>query len=494
MMKKKKAQHLSHGIFAFFILLSFFGALALLENQGSLITSFAVKEVSADNPVTATLGIGIPFSFRWQGQEYTLKASAISPGEGKIKLEVSKGSVSSILPTTTTATRSTTPTTSPTRTTTTSPTTSTRTSTSTRTATTTTSTRTAPTTTLAKCRDKIDNDRDGKIDYPADPGCTSLADNDETDVSAATTTSTRTTATTTTSPIRTTTTSTVTGRATSSLKKLGDLELLMAGGVNFDLNGDGTEDVSFTLLEVPSSRQAIMEIKVITETDEGISSDELLAEGVIPTGNTGEVIYSNDLIDINEILDEEGLPTSSYEVTYYFNEIGKRIPFSFPCNPEEKELGNIFAGITEQVKAVYSYDPIEGWLVWNPDTGAANSFDEKISEVFGEDAAEVKFFYGFLIVLNEPAELKIACMPSEAESIALEAGWNLFALRGFEEKTLGEVIAESANLGEANEFKGGKFQKAAKLKELKLQPGKAYWVNAKAPAALSNPAFKGGKK
>jgi hypothetical protein len=32
------------------------------------------------------------------------------------------------------------------------------------------------------CSDGIDNDADGKIDFPADPGCTSSTDNDETDV------------------------------------------------------------------------------------------------------------------------------------------------------------------------------------------------------------------------------------------------------------------------------------------------------------------------
>ncbi len=32
-----------------------------------------------------------------------------------------------------------------------------------------------------QCADEIDNDGDGKIDYPADPGCTSLTDDDETD-------------------------------------------------------------------------------------------------------------------------------------------------------------------------------------------------------------------------------------------------------------------------------------------------------------------------
>jgi hypothetical protein len=32
-----------------------------------------------------------------------------------------------------------------------------------------------------QCRDQIDNDGDGKIDYPADPGCVNRNDNDETD-------------------------------------------------------------------------------------------------------------------------------------------------------------------------------------------------------------------------------------------------------------------------------------------------------------------------
>lgn len=32
-----------------------------------------------------------------------------------------------------------------------------------------------------QCEDAVDNDGDGKIDYPADPGCTALTDNDETD-------------------------------------------------------------------------------------------------------------------------------------------------------------------------------------------------------------------------------------------------------------------------------------------------------------------------
>lgn len=33
----------------------------------------------------------------------------------------------------------------------------------------------------AQCNDNLDNDNDGKIDFPADPGCSSLEDNDETD-------------------------------------------------------------------------------------------------------------------------------------------------------------------------------------------------------------------------------------------------------------------------------------------------------------------------
>ncbi|NVB83105.1 MAG: hypothetical protein HOV81_32300 [Kofleriaceae bacterium] len=34
---------------------------------------------------------------------------------------------------------------------------------------------------LSKCVDNIDNDGDGKMDYPLDPGCSSISDNDETD-------------------------------------------------------------------------------------------------------------------------------------------------------------------------------------------------------------------------------------------------------------------------------------------------------------------------
>ncbi|MGI9099781.1 MAG: hypothetical protein ACR2H2_15045 [Solirubrobacteraceae bacterium] len=37
---------------------------------------------------------------------------------------------------------------------------------------------------LALCADGADNDADGKVDYPADPGCLSTADNDETDPQA----------------------------------------------------------------------------------------------------------------------------------------------------------------------------------------------------------------------------------------------------------------------------------------------------------------------
>jgi len=33
----------------------------------------------------------------------------------------------------------------------------------------------------SQCSDTIDNDSDGLIDYPNDPGCTSAEDNDETD-------------------------------------------------------------------------------------------------------------------------------------------------------------------------------------------------------------------------------------------------------------------------------------------------------------------------
>lgn len=43
------------------------------------------------------------------------------------------------------------------------------------------------TTTLPQCSDGIDNDGDGKIDYPADPGCSSPQDNDETNTTSHTT-------------------------------------------------------------------------------------------------------------------------------------------------------------------------------------------------------------------------------------------------------------------------------------------------------------------
>ncbi len=36
-----------------------------------------------------------------------------------------------------------------------------------------------------ECSDGVDNDADSKIDFPADPGCTSSADNDESDAAAA---------------------------------------------------------------------------------------------------------------------------------------------------------------------------------------------------------------------------------------------------------------------------------------------------------------------
>lgn len=39
--------------------------------------------------------------------------------------------------------------------------------------------------TPTQCNDGLDNDSDGKIDYPLDPGCSSINDNNETDVPAA---------------------------------------------------------------------------------------------------------------------------------------------------------------------------------------------------------------------------------------------------------------------------------------------------------------------
>ncbi|MBU1036912.1 hypothetical protein KKF32_02665, partial [Patescibacteria group bacterium] len=38
---------------------------------------------------------------------------------------------------------------------------------------------------LYQCADGLDNDGDGLIDYPNDPGCSSASDNDETDPSVA---------------------------------------------------------------------------------------------------------------------------------------------------------------------------------------------------------------------------------------------------------------------------------------------------------------------
>src|SRR3989344_5051509 len=450
-MKKQKARHLWHGVFAFFILLSFFGALILLESQGSLITGFVVSEVSADSPIMASLSIGAPFTFLWQGQEYSLKASTISLGEGKAKLEVSKAGTSSAAAApaaTTTSTRTgTTPTTtatSPTRTTTstttTSPTTiitssartatsttaTTPTSTSIRTTTTTptTTTRSSTTTTtaLAKCQDKIDNDKDGKIDYPADRGCISLKDNDETDTTATSITSTRTTttapttttatrspmttttATTTTTPVRGTTSTTAVPKTitvSSPSKKLGDFELLKTEESGFDLDGDGSEDVTFTLLDVLSARQAKVEIKV-KETAELMDekagageslTDELALEDMITTA--GDVIYSNDLIAVKELLDDAGQPTASYEMTYSFNEINKRIPFSFPCKPDgvtSIEDNGALGGIKDKIKAVYSYDADEKWLVWNPDGGAASNMQEYFLKYFPDDSESAQFF------------------------------------------------------------------------------------------------------
>lgn len=41
---------------------------------------------------------------------------------------------------------------------------------------------TSPPPPKAQCQDSLDNDNDGKVDYPNDPGCSSATDNDETDV------------------------------------------------------------------------------------------------------------------------------------------------------------------------------------------------------------------------------------------------------------------------------------------------------------------------
>ena len=551
MMKKKKAKHLWHGVFAFFILLSFFGALVLLESQGSLITGFAVSEVSADSPVTATLGIGIPSSFRWQGQEYSLKASTISLGEGKVKLEVSKASASSAAAasaatTTSTRTGTTTPTaTFPNRATTSATTSPTTTSTRTTTAIPTTTTRSSTTTTtaLAKCQDKIDNDKDGKIDYPADGGCISLKDNDETDTET-TTTSTRTT---TTTPITTiarstttTTTSAVTGRATvattttavrsptttttattatttttpvrgtisttavpktitvsSPSKKLGDFELLKTEESGFDLDGDGSEDVTFTLLDVLSARQAKVEIKVketaeLMDEKAGVGeslTDELALEDMITTA--GDVIYSNDLIAVKELLDDAGQPTASYEMTYSFNEVNKRIPFSFPCKPEGAtsiEDEGALGGIADKIKAVYSYDADEKWLVWNPDGGAASNMQKYFFDYFPDDPESAQFFFGYYLVVTEKTELTITCSDFGAEKFGMIPGWNVFGIHGMEEKEAGEFLKETTEISEINEFKNGKIQKLSDKKKTKLQPGKVYWANLKKGINLQNPA------
>src|SRR3989344_3431133 len=556
-MKKQKARHLWHGVFAFFILLSFFGALILLESQGSLITGFVVSEVSADSPIMASLSIGAPFTFLWQGQEYSLKASTISLGEGKAKLEVSKAGTSSAAAApaaTTTSTRTgTTPTTtatSPTRTTTstttTSPTTiitssartatsttaTTPTSTSIRTTTTTptTTTRSSTTTTtaLAKCQDKIDNDKDGRIDYPADRGCISLKDNDETDTAATSTTSTRTTTTTpTTTTARSTTTattsgSTVTGRATvattttavrspttttttsavpktttvsSPSKKLGDLELLKTEEFGFDLDGDGSEDIIFTLMDVLSTRQAKVEIKIKEKidvpTEDKISSNEPAPDGTAAATIIGNVIYSNDLIAVKELLDDAGQPTASYEVTYSFNEINKRIPFSFPCKPDgvtSIEDNGALGGIKDKIKAVYSYDADEKWLVWNPDGGAASNMQEYFLKYFPDDSESAQFFFGYYLVVTEKTELTITCSDFGAEKFGMIPGWNVFGIHGMEEKEAGEFLKESTEISEINEFKDGKIQKLSDKKKTKLQPGKVYWWNLKKVINLQNPA------
>lgn len=563
-MKKNKARHLWHGVFAFFILLSFFGAMVLLESQGSLITGFAVSEISADSPITATLGTGISVWFKWQGQEYSLRANTISLGEGKVKLEVIKPSVPSATAaaaitstparTATTTTAKTSTPTSPTRTatTTTSPT-----ITSTRTTTTTpTTTRSSTTTTivLAKCQDKIDNDKDGKIDYPADRGCISLKDNDETDTVTTSTTSTRTTTTTpTTTSTRTTTTtptttatrsttatttsgSTVTGRATvstttaarsptttttpttttsttaarststtttpvsgttaavSSSKKLGDFELLKTEEKGFDLDEDGSEDVIFTLLDVLSSKQAIVEIKVKEKVEVPIdgktSLEEPAPDGTLPAENVN-LIYFNDLIDVNEILDDTGQSTASYEVTYHFNEIGKRIPFSFPCKPEgvsSIEDDGALGSIKDKIKAVYSYDANEKWLIWNPDTEAPSNMQEYFYDYFPDDPESAQFFFGYYLVLKEKTELTIICSDLGADKFEMIPGWNVFGIHGMEEKEAGELLKESAEISEISEFKEGKIQKLSDKKKTKLQPGKVYWANLKKGIALQNPA------
>jgi len=91
-------------------------------------------------------------------------------------------------------------------------------------------------------------------------------------------------------------------------------------------------------MDVLSTRQAKVEIKIKEKidvpTEDKISSNEPAPDGTAAATIIGNVIYSNDLIAVKELLDDAGQPTASYEVTYSFNEINKRIPFSFPCKPD----------------------------------------------------------------------------------------------------------------------------------------------------------------
>src|SRR3989344_3640736 len=492
-MKKQKARHLWHGVFAFFILLSFFGALILLESQGSLITGFVVSEVSADSPIMASLSIGAPFTFLWQGQEYSLKASTISLGEGKAKLEVSKAGTSSAAAApaaTTTSTRTgTTPTTtatSPTRTTTSTTTTSPTTiiTSSARTATSTTAT--TPTST--------------SIRTTTTTPTTTTRSRTTTTTSGSTVTGRATVATTTTavrSPTTTTTTSAVpkTTTVSSPSKKLGDLELLKTEEFGFDLDGDGSEDIIFTLMDVLSTRQAKVEIKIKEKidvpTEDKISSNEPAPDGTAAATIIGNVIYSNDLIAVKELLDDAGQPTASYEVTYSFNEINKRIPFSFPCKPDgvtSIEDNGALGGIKDKIKAVYSYDADEKWLVWNPDGGAASTMQEYFLKYFPDDSESAQFFFGYYLVVTEKTELTITCSDFGAEKFGMIPGWNVFGIHGMEEKEAGEFLKESTEISEINEFKDGKIQKLSDKKKTKLQPGKVYWWNLKKVINLQNPA------
>lgn len=79
----------------------------------------------------------------------------------------------------------------------------------------TTTTTTAPAR-LPRCRDGLDNDRDGLIDYPADPGCSSRNDDSERNDPPTTTTSTTTTTPTTTTTTTSTTTTTTTTSTTTT--------------------------------------------------------------------------------------------------------------------------------------------------------------------------------------------------------------------------------------------------------------------------------------